>query len=240
MKRNFTLIELLVVIAIIAILAAMLLPALSKARDRAQCARCISNLKQIGLGQMQYVNDNGDYLLPLAISGSSGSYSSLWPGLLVDGKYTVAKAMQCNSSTTDLNLKAYNPDYGIPLDMTTSGTKYYDSSIKINKIKSLSKKIYFVDSVENSGSNSLTYKAPRTASSGYYRVRFQGYSSGYARPGIRHGKTVNASHLDGHADSYLVKSHPDTLMSFPFNYWLIRDSDPDAGALSAACIRWNY
>ena len=61
MKRNFTLIELLVVIAIIAILAAMLLPALNKAREKANSTSCLSQLKQLMMGNINYANTYNDY-----------------------------------------------------------------------------------------------------------------------------------------------------------------------------------
>ncbi len=60
-RRGFTLIELLVVIAIIAILAAILFPVFAKARENARRTTCLSQMKQIGLGAIQYVQDNDEY-----------------------------------------------------------------------------------------------------------------------------------------------------------------------------------
>ena len=75
---GFTLIELLVVISIVSLLISILLPALGKTRDAAQRVRCLTGVRQIALGTIQYTHDNDDWM-PIALGDSkmAQAYSSL-------------------------------------------------------------------------------------------------------------------------------------------------------------------
>ena len=85
----FTLVELLVVIAIIGILAALMLPALSQAKQRAQQIRCVGNLHQLGLGIQSFVADNHAY--PSIISGTNSDNPGTWIGQLERGGFDISK-----------------------------------------------------------------------------------------------------------------------------------------------------
>jgi prepilin-type processing-associated H-X9-DG protein/prepilin-type N-terminal cleavage/methylation domain-containing protein len=91
-KGYFTLIELLVVIAIIAILAAMLLPVLGKAKSQSQSILCVNNLKQIGLASMCYSDDNQDWIVPYRMDGGSSGARFMY---LLSGKNTTPEGSNC-------------------------------------------------------------------------------------------------------------------------------------------------
>lgn len=97
-ERAFTLIELLVVIAIIAILAAMLLPALSRAKERSKRTACLSNLKQVGVASVMYAGDNLDKILPAG--------GGVLPLQLNEGDFSIEAWKQIGLSVTQTNSRS--------------------------------------------------------------------------------------------------------------------------------------
>jgi prepilin-type N-terminal cleavage/methylation domain-containing protein len=90
-REGFTLIELLVVIAIIALLAAMLLPALGQAKEKARSIYCVGNLKQIGVALSLYADDHQDKLIPAEYNPRKGSHTDGgWPTIFYNLRYLPA------------------------------------------------------------------------------------------------------------------------------------------------------
>jgi len=186
-KPGFTLIELLVVVAIIAILAAMLLPALSQARERARQAVCMNNLKQIGLAALMYV-ENYEYLPAHDIMVSGIGNDRFWFGMFNKylGKQTSAsesKVWKCPSNRNHAYSYA-SISYGANINLMRAWNVAYTKFARIKRTSGV------IMVGESNGD-------------GYYDMIVEGIGPSYERyypPGNRHNNGTNLLFCDGHVE----------------------------------------
>ena len=222
-KKSFTLIELLIVIAIIAILAAMLLPALNHARSTAKQANCISNQKQVMMAQIQYATDYNDQMVVCAKYGGSNtpetfvtiltrkqSNTNAMPTLAAGASaYLRFDVLSCPAHPDHKNFDVWNGTYGMwkqagivarckntgPIfkENKDKPSDWCNVTILPNRSKAPSKTFILADTLRSIDAGSEQGKQ--------FYYFFPGELRESSGVGLVHKNQANCSFIDGHVES---------------------------------------